>query len=170
MFKIIKNIYTYIICKKKKNDEISQRGDWIKFIFCEKQCKTRKERGERRDGGGGKERRFSRPDPLGGKEDPVPRNRKLVRAASDCEDSRVVLYAELRRDIGPSHRTPSDDFPADSFLLMGFRYTRGGWLPPAERFMLVSHVARFLPSEEDPSTLIKWTQSWLKVTIINNYL
>lgn len=53
-----------------------------------------------------------------------PAHRKLVRAASDCEDSRVVLYAGPGADgIGWSHRIPPDDFPADSFFPMGFRYT-----------------------------------------------
>lgn len=56
-----------------------------------------------------------------------PAYRKLVRAASDCEDSRVVLYAGPSVDgIGWSHRIPSDDFPADSFFPMGFRYTPRG--------------------------------------------
>lgn len=59
-----------------------------------------------------------------------PAHRKLVRAASDCEDSRVVLYAGPGADgIGWSHRIPPDDFPADSFFPMGFRYTP--WPPPA---------------------------------------
>lgn len=111
----------------------------------------RRERGEsgrrgNEDRGGGKERRFSWPDPLLGRSGPA--HRKLVRAASDCEDNCVVLYAEFRRDIGWSHRTPPDDFPADSFLLMGFRYAEA----PRQRELQVRIALPAVAMEEDPST------------------